>query len=67
MRDEHLRSENWLDADNYPEITFAIKEVSDVKVAADNKMEAKVTGDFTAHGSNQGSSCRCFDNLFRCE
>jgi polyisoprenoid-binding protein YceI len=50
LRDEHLRSENWLDADNYPEITFAIKKVSDVKVAADNKLEAKVTGDFTAHG-----------------
>jgi polyisoprenoid-binding protein YceI len=50
LRDEHLRSENWLDADNYPEITFAIKKVSDVKVAADNKLEAKVTGDFTVHG-----------------
>jgi polyisoprenoid-binding protein YceI len=50
LRDEHLRSENWLDADNYPEITFTIKKVGDVKVAADNKLEAKVTGDFTAHG-----------------
>jgi polyisoprenoid-binding protein YceI len=50
LRDEHLRSENWLDADNYPEITFSIKKVGDVKVAADNKLEAKVTGDFTAHG-----------------
>ena len=50
LRDEHLRSENWLDATNYPEITFAIKKVGDVKVAADNKLEAKVTGDFTVHG-----------------
>jgi polyisoprenoid-binding protein YceI len=50
LRDEHLRSENWLDADNFPEITFTIKKVGDVKVAADNKLEAKVTGDFTVHG-----------------
>ena len=50
LRDEHLRSDNWLDAENFPEITFVIKKVGDIKVAADNKIEAKVTGDFTAHG-----------------
>jgi polyisoprenoid-binding protein YceI len=50
LRDEHLRSDNWLDAEGYPEITFLIKKVGDVKVLADNKLEAKVTGDFTAHG-----------------
>ena len=50
LRDEHLRSENWMDAENYPEISFVIKSVGDVKVAADNKLEVKVTGDFTAHG-----------------
>ncbi|MDH3268926.1 MAG: YceI family protein [Ignavibacteria bacterium] len=50
LRDEHLKSDNWLDAESYPEITFTIKKVGDVKVTADNKLEAKVTGDFTAHG-----------------
>ena len=50
LRDEHLRSDNWLDAESYPEITFMIKKVSDVKVEADNKLQAKITGDFTAHG-----------------
>jgi len=50
LRDEHLRSDNWLNAEKFPEITFAIKKVGDVKVAADNKLEAKVTGDFTVHG-----------------
>jgi polyisoprenoid-binding protein YceI len=50
LRDEHLRSENWLNSEKFPEITFSIKKVGDVKVAADNKLEAKVTGDFTAHG-----------------
>ncbi len=32
LRDEHLKSDNWLDAENYPEITFMIKKVGDVKV-----------------------------------
>jgi len=50
LRDEHLRSDNWLDAETYPEITFMIKKVGDIKVTADSKLEAKVTGDFTAHG-----------------
>ena len=50
LRDEHLRSDNWLDAESFPEITFVIKKVGDIKVASDNKIEAKVTGDFTAHG-----------------
>jgi polyisoprenoid-binding protein YceI len=50
LRDEHLRSDNWLDAESYPEITFMIKKVGDVKVTAENKLEAKVTGDFTVHG-----------------
>lgn len=50
LRNEHLQSENWLDAANFPEISFTIKAVSDIKETADNKIEAKVTGDFTAHG-----------------
>ena len=50
LRDEHLRSDNWLDAATYPEVTFIIKKVSDVNVISDNKLEAKLTGDFSAHG-----------------
>ena len=50
LRDEHLQSPNWLNAESYPEITFVIKEVNDVKTVADNKLEAKVTGDFSVHG-----------------
>jgi polyisoprenoid-binding protein YceI len=50
LRDEHLRSDNWLDAATYPEVTFVIKKVGEVNVSADNKLEAKVTGDFSAHG-----------------
>lgn len=50
LRNEHLRSADWLDADNYPEITFTIKSVSDVKSVESNKLTAKITGDFTLHG-----------------
>ncbi len=50
LRDEHLRSDNWLDATSYPEVTFVIKKVGDVKVSTDNKLQAKVTGDFSTHG-----------------
>ncbi len=50
LRDEHLRSPNWLDAASYPEIVFTIKKVSDIQSLEPNKLKAKVTGDFTAHG-----------------
>ena len=50
LRNEHLKSDNWMDAEAYPEISFEIAKVSDVKVDADNKINAKVTGNFTAHG-----------------
>lgn len=50
LRDEHMRDAGWLDAAKYPEITFTIKKVSDVKVIADNRLSAKITGDYTMKG-----------------
>ena len=50
MRDGHLQSAGWLNSDTYPEITFEIKKVTDVKSVADNKLTAKVTGNYTMHG-----------------
>lgn len=50
LRDEHLRSENWLNAGAYPEIIFEIKSVSDVKSVEANKLAAKIKGDITIHG-----------------
>ena len=47
MRDEHLRSDKWLDAEKFPEIKFASKKVEPVK---DSKSKVKVTGEFTMHG-----------------
>jgi len=49
-RDEHMKGAGWLDATTYPEISFEIKKVSDVKVVADNKVTAKVTGNYTMKG-----------------
>ncbi len=50
LRDEHMRSAGWLNAESFPEISFEIKKVSEVKSAADNKLSAKIVGSFTLHG-----------------
>ncbi len=44
-RDEHLKSADFLDAGNYPTMTF-----KSTKVEADGSDEAKVTGNLTIHG-----------------
>jgi polyisoprenoid-binding protein YceI len=49
-RDGHMRGAGWLNAESFPEISFDIKKVSDIKSVADNKLTAKVTGNFTLHG-----------------
>ena len=50
LRNEHMKSANWLDAESYPQITFTIKKVGDVQVVSDNSLKAKVTRDFSLHG-----------------
>lgn len=50
LRDEHLRSADWLDAEKYPEITFTIKSVREVKQVSDNQLQIKVVGDYTLKG-----------------
>ncbi len=49
LRDTHMKSENWLDAAKYPEITFKSKSV---KINKD-KGTAEVTGDFSMHGKTK--------------
>jgi len=49
LRDKDMKSEEWLDAEEYPEITFVIKKVSDIKTIEDNKLRVKVIGDFSLH------------------
>ncbi len=50
LRNTHLKSANWLDEKKYPEITFEIKSVENVKQTADNKLVFKVRGNFSMHG-----------------
>jgi polyisoprenoid-binding protein YceI len=52
-RDEHLRSDQWLDAAKFPEITFDVKSVkvlSDDKAGPVRSAKLEATGDFTVHG-----------------
>lgn len=50
LRNHHMKSANWLDAANHPEINFEVKSVYDVRQTADNKLEFKVKGNFKLHG-----------------
>jgi polyisoprenoid-binding protein YceI len=50
LRDEHIRSADWLDAEQFPNISFNIKEVTGIEKVEDNTLKVKVLGEFTAHG-----------------
>lgn len=50
LRDEHIRGADWLDAEQFPNISFNIKEVTGIEKIEDNKIKVKVLGEFTAHG-----------------
>jgi polyisoprenoid-binding protein YceI len=49
MMNEHLHSGMWLDVQKYPEITFEVKELKNVKTQGDTTT-ANATGTFTLHG-----------------
>ena len=49
MQKEHLHSANWLDVSKYPEITFEVKSLANVKTDG-NVTTADITGTFTLHG-----------------
>ena len=49
MRDNHIKSEKWLDAEKYENITFTAKSVKNQSVNG-AKVIADVVGDFTMHG-----------------
>ena len=48
-RDEHMAGAQWLNAAEYPTITFTIASVTGVKVSG-NKAKATAHGTFTMHG-----------------
>lgn len=50
LRNNHMKSANWLNAEKYPDIVFEIISVTDVKQIDNNKLEFKAKGKFTFHG-----------------
>lgn len=53
LRDEHLRSESWLNAEQYPHSIFRLKEIlnpSSTSLTDGKKINAILVGDFTLHG-----------------
>lgn len=50
LRDEHLRSANWLDAEKFPNITFNSRKSA---FAPGKKDQVLVTGDFSVHGQKR--------------
>jgi polyisoprenoid-binding protein YceI len=49
MQNTHLHGKMWLDADNFPEITFEVRELKNVKTDGD-KTTADAVGTFTLKG-----------------
>ncbi len=54
LRDQHLRSANWLDEEEYPLIKFEVVGAENIKQVSDNKIEADVKGSFSLHGVTRG-------------
>lgn len=51
LRDEHLRSENWLNTDKFPHAIFTLKKLEGASSLTDGKaVSVKLHGDFTVHG-----------------
>lgn len=57
LRDEHLRSTGWLNAEEYPEIKLAITSVKKVKEVKSTKdamtYDITIIGDFSLHGKTK--------------
>lgn len=49
-RDEHLRSVSWLNSEKYPNITFRIKEITQINQIEDNLLKIVLLGEFSLHG-----------------
>lgn len=50
LRDEHMRSPDWLDAAKYPEITIKIEKARDVKIVAPQSAKLTLVGTCSLHG-----------------
>jgi polyisoprenoid-binding protein YceI len=52
-RDEHLRSVSWLNSEKYPNITFEIKEITQVDQIENNQLKIVLLGEFTLRGKTK--------------
>jgi polyisoprenoid-binding protein YceI len=52
-RDEHLRSVSWLNSEKYPNITFNIKEITQIDQIEDNLLKIVLLGEFTLRGKTK--------------
>ena len=53
MRDEELKSDGWLDAEKYPEISFKINKVDEINILDNNKIKLSLIGSFNCHGKTK--------------
>ncbi|RPI65070.1 MAG: YceI family protein [Ignavibacteriales bacterium] len=52
-RDEHLRSVSWLNSEKYPNMTFKIKEITQIDQIEDNLLKIILIGEFTLRGKTK--------------
>ena len=53
IRDEHLRGEQWLDSEKHPKLTFAARDLSEIRTEQQGEVfvaTGTVRGDFTLRG-----------------
>lgn len=50
LRNNHMKSVNWLDEKKFPEIIYEFNSVVSVKQVSENRLSFKVKGKFTLHG-----------------
>jgi polyisoprenoid-binding protein YceI len=53
LRNKHLRSKDWLDEQKFPDITFVLNSINDLKQISDNKLSFKAIGNFTLRGKQK--------------
>lgn len=57
LRDEHMCADEWLDAEDFPQITFCLKRVENIRPVKQGEgfttWDADLVGDMTLHGVNR--------------
>lgn len=53
LRNKHLQSKDWLNEPKFPDISFELKSITDLKQISDNKLSFKAIGTFTLKGKQK--------------